>query len=264
MGVCPCCCSIPSDSDRRGFGPTHTCVEDHNNPISGRRCLSQPVHGPALGFPVPHCFLPVCGTFLMCHSTTLVCSTTHPGQGRLLHSGSWGFPFATRHLAAPRAVEESGESQEISVIKACDSSCMAGNCQPQPEPQLVQANLPWKVCVWHQSKQDKVKPGCTDRWMLQLPSGWILPTSTSLLPVSLGKTCHHLCVIWVGLSVPGLCCLHGHTAKYRAQTTPWWQGLRGEARGSKHELPGKTSAGSAWGGSMHACMGIVKEESMWL
>lgn len=76
------------------------------------------MHGPVLDSPVPHSSLPVCGTFLMSLSTTLVGSTTHPGQGRLLHSGSQCFPFASHHLAAPRAAAESGESVEVSVIKA--------------------------------------------------------------------------------------------------------------------------------------------------
>lgn len=113
----------------------YACVEDHNR-ISGRRCLSQPVHGPALGTPVSPSCLPGCGTLCASHSTVPVCSVDCPEQWQP------GFPLAALHLAVPGAAAESGESQEVVVTSAWGNSWvwMAENRQPQPEPLSVEAN----------------------------------------------------------------------------------------------------------------------------
>lgn len=143
MGVCPRRCSIPSDSAGRGFGPIYACVEDHN-PISCRRCLRQPVHGPSPGTSVSPCSRPCTGTLCSPRSTMLVSSGDRPVQGRLLHAGSRGFPLADRHLAAPGAVAESGGSQEVAVTRPW--VWKAGNCQPPACTAVGPSKRPLRRC----------------------------------------------------------------------------------------------------------------------
>lgn len=104
----------------------------------------------------------------------------------------------------------------------------------------------WKVGVYHQSKQDKAKPGCTARQMLQLPDTQILHHPP--LPASPG-------IVTTSVSLRSAFPLQVSPA--RVDTLPSAElkphGGSGQ-EGSKHKLPGKTSAESCWGGHVPACM----------